>query len=241
MSLSRVVQASPNTIFPGNDMYAVKGKDSCAFTRGCCPKRFRYFRNDLNTLINEVTAWGADNDIIFNSSIPLYTIRFLLNTDGTLAFGLSGIPGNRTPGHLLLSFNEQCLCAGDMVVDANGSLYAINNKSSDFRPSAESLRFALLALRTAGLPFHDTLTIEKHAEDIQQYAVNRDALFAELDTKYHDNLTALTQLFTQTHEKQRLDRFPKTPNKKRNACFLDSTPEPARTTPQPSVRRRLEF
>ncbi|WP_133130326.1 hypothetical protein [Legionella yabuuchiae] len=100
-----------------------------------------------------------------------YKIRYLLDEEYALWFGLEGFPGARIPAHYQLTGKTRdeatCLAAGNIQFSSDfKTIVAINNKSGDFRPSFESIKWGLAVLIhnreqiSDVVQFSDTLCIE---------------------------------------------------------------------------------
>lgn len=94
----------------------------------------------------------------------LHVIRHAVRVDGSFYVGREGIPNstNKIPSHRDLSGNgKSCIASGNSYFNAQNELAIINNKSGDFSPPFETIKFALLAYKNLGIKFAEIVQIEK--------------------------------------------------------------------------------
>lgn len=102
-------------------------------------------------------------------------LRFVLCADGTLNCGAEGKPRDHIPSHSQLAGEQyQCTSAGNLFFDANNKLCMINHQSGDFRPSFDSLQFALTAFVKSNIIMSQTITLIKlnnNGAFVQSYSI----------------------------------------------------------------------
>jgi hypothetical protein len=98
-------------------------------------------------------------------------LRFIVDTDGILWFAPEGRPNRTTPAHYQMTgspyMDARCLAAGNFYFRKKENqqyTLAITNKSGDFKPKLESLKWAIaiLAVNLKNLP--DLLNIKDKIE-----------------------------------------------------------------------------
>lgn len=89
-------------------------------------------------------------------------LRFLLRSNGELVFAAEGYPSKHIPAHYQMAKGDpQCISAGNAYFDEHHKLCIINNQSGDYRPSFDSLQFALSAFRSFNVPMERVIKINK--------------------------------------------------------------------------------
>lgn len=115
--------------------------------------------NELSLLLNR------DDCVIKHTDKPLKVVRFLLRTNQSLVFGAEGRPKRHIPAHCQMAgnnpFTATCIAAGNAFFDEHQRLCAISNQSGDFRPSFDSLRFALNAFKSREIHMAEILILIK--------------------------------------------------------------------------------
>jgi len=120
----------------------------------------------LSSLIEKIkTNSGKDNNT--------HTIRFLVDIYGRLWFGEEGGPSRSVPAHYQMTGdpanNARCITAGNITFsDDHREIIFINNKSGDFRPPFDTLKWVLAILianedrlAAASVRLADTINIQK--------------------------------------------------------------------------------
>jgi len=106
---------------------------------------------------------------------PKLKLRFIVDTDGMLWFALEGIPSSRIPAHFQMTgspfLQAKCLAAGNFsfIKEKENEPYTLTiiNKSGDFKPNLECLKWpiAILAVNLEKSPdllnIKDDIVIEK--------------------------------------------------------------------------------
>lgn len=111
-------------------------------------------------------------------SIPTKTIRYVVCGE-KLFFAREGSCSSLIPAHGEMA--TTCHAAGNMVFDEFGVLIKINNKSGDFRPSPQTLPYALAAIIKCGIPVANNLSIEVQGSAIaKQFSTTEQYSWADL-------------------------------------------------------------
>lgn len=139
--------------------------------------------NTLPELIAETRQSSIKNVI---------TLRFLLTPKFELLFAKEGTPNTTIPAHFAMTGENQnaalCITAGNIKIGQDDKIVHISHMSGDFKPSWESLQYALFALLACGAQFADKFTIEKHIKTFVNVTVQLENLQNELNTKFSDTL-----------------------------------------------------
>lgn len=128
------------------------------------PKRIARNREELNALLDASDCYR--NNLKTLSKVK--TVRFLLTEDDRMVWGPEGgpYPENDVPGHAHLAETEdlweaKCITAGNAFFSEDNQLVGFSNQSGDFRPSFDSLQFALPHFINLSIPMADQILIKK--------------------------------------------------------------------------------
>jgi hypothetical protein len=112
---------------------------------------------------------------------PYKVVRFLLRFNGELVFAAEGYPFAHIPAHYQMAsmnpFDAVCISAGNAFFDKNNKLCVINHQSGDFRPSFNSLQFALNAFSRSHVPMEKKITVMRlntNGVNEQDYSINAE-------------------------------------------------------------------
>lgn len=120
---------------------------------------------------------------LFVDSPQKLKLRFIVGIDGMLWFANEGRPSRTTPAHYQMTgadyLDAQCLAAGNFSFKKENQQYslAITNKSGDFKPNLECLKWAIaiLALNLKSSPdllnIKDEIKIQSSPSDDTQMMV----------------------------------------------------------------------
>jgi hypothetical protein len=115
-------------------------------------------------------------------------IRYIVDREFNVRFGLEGTPSSKIPAHYQLASENpnsaECIIAGNFELDDKKYLKMVNNKSGDFRPNFDQLKWvlALLFYHQQKLPtdfLSENITIEKQGATgkcMEKYVTNTEIL-----------------------------------------------------------------
>lgn len=88
-----------------------------------------------------------------------------MRTTGELVFAAEGAPRQHIPAHYQMADKNPrealCVSAGNAFFDENNKLVAIDHKSGDFRPTFDSLKFALGAMLNANVSMDEEIVLRQ--------------------------------------------------------------------------------
>lgn len=146
------------------------------------------YADQLNVLLSRSDCFTHTTGKILSKSYKV--VRFLLRLNGELVFAAEGLPSGHIPAHYQMANvnlfeSARCISAGNAFFDKYNKLCMINHKSGDFRPSFDSLQFALKAFLKLHVPMNKKITVMRlnsGGGDKQDYSINAEDIERTLDT-----------------------------------------------------------